>query len=198
MANPSIFPPSRQLPLRLHNRHLPPYIAITEGNTGITPRLPMGSIVILRGYDLADREQRALQLAALCRKKRWKLLVGGDPQLAAKVRASGLHIPEWAAFHLAVWRKRRPHWLITLAAHIPSTVVQAARLGMDAALYSPLFPTSSHPGEKTLGATLFSRLTHKSPVAVYALGGVNGSTILQLRPCRIAGVAALEMFREER
>lgn len=46
-------------------------------------------------------------------------------------------------------RQKHPHWLFTGACHSPSAAAAAAASAVDAALFSPVFPTRSHPGEPT-------------------------------------------------
>ena len=46
-------------------------------------------------------------------------------------------------------RQKHPHWLLTGACHSPSAAAAAAASAVDAALFSPVFPTRSHPGEPT-------------------------------------------------
>jgi thiamine-phosphate pyrophosphorylase len=48
----------------------------------------------------------------------------------------------------------------------------AARLGADAALLSPVFPTRTHPGGAVLGPVRFRLLARHSRLPVIALGGM--------------------------
>ncbi|HMA51109.1 MAG TPA: thiamine phosphate synthase, partial [Magnetospirillaceae bacterium] len=76
-------------------------VAVTDERRGGDPlamaaRLPAGSWVIFRHYDAPDRSVLAMRLAAVCRKRRLKLFIAGDPILARSVKA-GLHLPDWLA-----------------------------------------------------------------------------------------------------
>jgi thiamine-phosphate pyrophosphorylase len=51
----------------------------------------------------------------------------------------------------------------------------AARLGADAVLLSPVFPTATHPGGAVLGPVRFRLLAQQSAVPVIALGGMTAS-----------------------
>jgi thiamine-phosphate pyrophosphorylase len=148
-------------------------------------RLPRGAGVILRHYGAPDRAALAARLAALCRRRGLVLLVAEDWRLAAAVRADGVHLPERTQRRFRV----RRGWLLTAAAHSAPALVRAARLGARAALLSPAFPTSSHPGRPALGPTRFARLAQAAPLPVYALGGVTAARARRLRAA--VGVAAI-------
>jgi thiamine-phosphate pyrophosphorylase len=51
----------------------------------------------------------------------------------------------------------------------------ARRLGADAALLSPVFPTRSHPGGAVLGPVRFRLLARQARLPVIALGGMTGA-----------------------
>jgi thiamine-phosphate pyrophosphorylase len=160
-------------------------------------RLPAGSWVILRHYEAPERSILAMKLAVICRKRRLKLLVAGDPVLAGRLN-SGLHLPDGLAARpspvLRLWKRRGG--LLTAAAHDRQGLIRAARLGADAALLSPVFPTASHPGAKPLGLLAFRRLAGGATIAVIALGGVNRTTVLQLKNTPAAAVAAVGALSE--
>lgn len=156
-------------------------------------RLPPGTGVLLRHYGVPGRAALARRLAAVARRRRLILLVAGsDWRLAAKVGAAGVHLPEALARNAAdpglrLWQ-RRGH-LLSVAAHDPAALARAARLGADAALLSPVFPTASHPGAVCLGALRFALWARRAALPVLALGGVNRVTARALR--HAAGLAAI-------
>jgi thiamine-phosphate pyrophosphorylase len=123
-------------------------------------------------------------------------LVAGDGRLAAALGADGLHLAEGLYATIAGWRRRRPGWLITAAAHSVPALRRAG--GADAALLSPAFPTASHPGRPHLGPLRFAALTRQSPLPVVALGGVNARTAARLAGIPLAGFAAISGLVAER
>jgi thiamine-phosphate pyrophosphorylase len=52
-------------------------------------------------------------------------------------------------------------------------LIAAARNGATFVLLSPVFPTRSHPGARTLGRMRFSSLSRSSAIPVIALGGMD-------------------------
>jgi len=152
-------------------------------------RLPPGSMVILRDYDSADRFALAFKLRRACRLARCWFLVAGDAQLARRVRADGLHLPE----HMLGGRRADRHGfaLVTAACHSRRALRLAACSGVDVALVSPVFATTSHPDATPLGTRGLSRLIRGAKIPVAALGGVNLQTAKSLRGQNITAVAAI-------
>jgi len=159
-------------------------------------RLPPGSGVIFRHYQLANRKQLAGQLASFCRQRHIKFLVAGDWQLAADVNADGIHLSE----HIVRTGKgegkrlRRKGFIITAAAHSHRSLWDAARTGVDAVIVSPVFQTVSHPQNLPLGIIKFSNMCRKSPVPVYALGGITQNNIGRLQKSGCVGIAGIGLF----
>jgi thiamine-phosphate pyrophosphorylase len=168
-------------------------VAVTDERRGGDPlavaaRLPAGSWVIFRHYDAPDRSVLAIRLAVLCRKRRLKLFVAGDPRLARAAKA-GLHLPDGMAAHPSPALRR---WKgLTVAAHDRLGLRRAAKLGADAALLSPVFATASHPGAKPLGLLAFRRLARGAKLPVIALGGIDRTSVSLLKNTPTAGIAAV-------
>lgn len=154
-------------------------------------RLPRGAGLVLRHYELSERNGLARELAAICRARGLLFLVAGDGALAAEVGADGLHLPESLAARARIWRRRRPEWLITAAAHGLPALRAARSYGADAALLSPVFATASHPDARVLGPLRFAQMVRASRIPVYALGGVNSQTAPRLIDSGAVGVAAI-------
>lgn len=152
--------------------------------------LPPGSMVILRDYGAPGRAALARRLAVLCKRRRLTFLVAGDWRLAARVGADGLHLPEAMAKRgRGPWSRRR--WIVTAAAHSQAALFRAARAGADAALLAPVFPTASHPGRPALGPVRFAAQVRRSPLPVYALGGIGPVTARRLKGAGHAGFAGI-------
>jgi thiamine-phosphate pyrophosphorylase len=176
-------------------RRLPPLILMTDTARLADPEaaiagLPRGSAVILRHYDDPGREALGRRLRTLSRGAGVLLLVAGDARLAARLRADGLHLPEWMVRRAAGRRWPRPGWLVTAAAHSPAALWRAQRAGADAALLSPIFATASHPGAKPLGVLRFAAWCRAAPLPTYALGGITAETGRRLATSLAAGLAA--------
>lgn len=187
----------RSLGKRRTARGLPGLLLMTDARRLPDPlvavaHLPRGSGVILRHYGDPAREALACKLARLCARRGLVLLVAGDGALAARIGARGLHLPEARAREIRRFRRARPTWLITVAAH--SWPALRAAAGADAALLSPVFATRSHPGARPLGVLRFAALARRSPVPAYALGGIGAANLRRLKGSCLAGAAAISEF----
>ena len=192
----------RALKNRNNGPALPPLLFMTDQDRLADPadavrRLPPGSGVLFRHYDVENRLEIATKLKQICRDRRLRLIVSADSRLADAVNADGLHLPEHLVsqppVQILTWR-RRSAGLLTAAAHSPRALRNAARLGVDAAILSPVFPTKSHPDRAPLGVPRFLSIGLTAPVPVYALGGVAADNALRLGHPNIAGIAGIGGF----
>ncbi len=151
--------------------------------------LPPGSVVILRDYHHPRRAALAHALRRVCRQAGCWFLVAGDIRFARKVRADGLHVPEYQLFSKGF--NRAGFRFVSAACHSRKALAAAVSRGIDLALVSPLFETASHPGQKPLGVHRFSRMTANLPIAIAALGGINFETAGALRGLKLSGVAGI-------
>lgn len=154
----------------------------------VLARLPRGTAVILRHYAVRDRAALAAKMAQVCRRLGISLLIAGTWRLAAAVGAMGLHLPEHARLEpgARLWLRRGK--LLTVAAHGPRNL---ARTYADAVLLSPINPTPSHPGRKSLGVTRAALMVKMARRPVIALGGVGPRHIRALKRRGFAGVAGI-------
>ncbi len=151
--------------------------------------LPAGSIVIFRDYDHPDRAGLGRQLKRVCRVAGCWFLLAGDIALARQLRADGVHLPEYMLADKP--KGLQTFSLITAACHSVPALRRAERAGVSLAIVSPVFPTESHPGAKTLGVPGLTRLQVRTKLPVAALGGVSMKNARQLRPLRLAAIAGI-------
>ncbi len=192
-----------ELAIRLNSDNAPglglaPLIMVTDAKRlpdplGAAARLPPGSAILLRDYELAERAALAERLAVVARRHGLKLLIGGNAELAIRVGAAGVHFSEARASEARRWRHRK-NWLITVASHSRAALRSAALSGADAALLSPVFSTESHPGQAPLGAAGFTLLASRAALPVYALGGIDENNAARLLHSPAAGIAAIGAF----
>ncbi|MEQ8667298.1 MAG: thiamine phosphate synthase [Rhodospirillales bacterium] len=159
---------------------------------GALDRLPAGSAVIVRRREPGAREATARAILPECRRRGMRVLIADDADLARRLGADGVHLPEAAVKR----RPRRPFpdepgWLVTAAAHSGAALARAAGAGVDAVLLSPVFATQSHPGDRVLGPLRFRALCRDAAVPVYALGGIDTAGLRRLRGSGAAGIAGI-------
>ena len=178
---------------------LPPLLFFTDPTRTPRPwetaaRLPAGAGVVFRHFGATDALEIGLRLRAATKAAGVRLLVGLDADLAERIKADGVHLPERALSAAYALSGRRPDWLLTGAAHSTKTV-KAAR-DLDALILSPVFPAGGASADKiALGVEGFKALAAPAPCPAYALGGIsaaNAETLIGSGACGIAGVDAVQ------
>jgi len=175
-------------------RGLPPLLLLTDDQRDAdwleaVCALPAGSAVVIRHRNPVARERLARLLLEAARRNGSRCLIAGDVALAEHLAGDGVHAAESELGRIAAWRRTHPRWLITGSIHGAEAMTKAQ--AADALLLAPVFPTSSHPRAKTLGVTMFDEIATRSPVPVYALGGIAADNAEQLAPSRAAGIALI-------
>ena len=143
--------------------------------------------VIVRDYDHPQREKYARDIL---KQAKGPVLIAGDITLARRVKAEGLHVPQWQLSRLPQRIFCPPGWLITAACHSLKAIKQAQQNPMiQAVLVSPVFATISHPHQQPLGVIRFGLIVRQSRLPVIALGGIKRAQIHSLRQWGAAGIA---------
>ena len=186
------------------HENLPPLIFITDQSAQPLPeqvieKLPAGSLVILRDYNLQNRYDLAVALGYICKQKNIKFSVAADLEIALAVQADGIHLPEHRISEAKIIRQSYPDFFISASCHSEKAVSNLPTNIIDAVLLGPVFPTESHPETfnnpaLTLGINHFSEICKQSQMAIFALGGVNENTAEKLYCSGAAGIAAIRGF----
>jgi thiamine-phosphate pyrophosphorylase len=187
---------------RNHPPGLPPLWLFTDARRVPDPRpvvarLPKGLAgVVLRHDHEPGRAALGRDLARLCRARRLRLVVAGDPRLAAALGA-GVHLRggRWPA-GASVLVRRRLGALVTSSAHGVVELRRATRAGADLVFLSPAFATRSHPDATVLGSLRWGRLARGAALPVAALGGIGGMTVRRLPRGLCRAVGAIEALGE--
>ena len=159
--------------------------------------------LIVREKDLRAEEYRMLfaKVARIAHKGGKKCLAHGRIALGvmSELGADGIHLPldvlrEWRA---ASGRRSAPQagavQLVGTSAHSASELAEAAALGADYATLSPIFATACKPGAVPLGTAALAAACQKSPIPIFALGGIGMD---KLDACIEAGAAGCCMMSE--
>lgn len=197
--DPGVFPAADR-PI-INALRLPPLLMITGGDplqTGtlmerIADALDHGvRLVQLRAHDLDDHayDRLARRIHPLCEQYRARLLLNRDPRRLADVPRHGLHLTAWRLMELSA-RPGQPHELIGASCHDATQLAQAARLGLDYALLSPVQSTATHPDAVPLGWQGFASLVEPISLPVYALGGLGPADLQDAIKHGAQGIAAI-------
>ena len=159
--------------------------------------------IIVREKDLSVEEYRMLfaKVARIAHKGGKKCLAHGRIALGRMLElgADGIHLPldalrEWREVS---GRRSAPQagavQLVGASAHSAAEIAEAAVLGADYATLSPIFATDCKPGAAPLGIAALAAACQKSPIPIFALGGIGRD---KLDACIEAGAAGCCMMSE--
>lgn len=165
---------------------LPSVYGITNaqelGERSFLKRLDAALALGLRLVQVREPSMRPAQLARFagevlsrCRAHGAKVLLNGDGDLAKNLGVDGVHLPSAQLMHI----EHRPNFpLVGASCHNAEEMLQAANLGLDFCVLSPVLTTKSHPDAALLGWIGFAQLSADSSLSVYALGGLQRSDLM--------------------
>lgn len=175
------------------NRHLcrKPFLEQLEG---ILAKQPAG--LILREKDLPPAEYRVLagRVLELCRRAGVPCWFHTFLDAALELRPEGIQLP------LAVLRQLPQGFRHDFAGktgascHSLEDVLEAARLGADCCTFSHIYPTQCKPGLPPRGLDELRLVCARSPIPVYALGGITPDRIPELRAAGAAGAMLMSWW----
>lgn len=197
---PSLDFPAANYPI-VNAVRLPSEYLITPEPTEQTQFLQQLEIALQAGVRLVQFRAKTLEAPAylrlatavidLVQAAGGKVLLNSPPQMLAT--ADGLHLtsqqlqaaPQRQALGLGAGQ-----WL-SAACHSVEELQQAAAIGVDFAVLSPVLPTLSHPEAATLGWEAFAAAVAAVNFPVYALGGLAREHTLIARVHGGQGIAAI-------
>ena len=156
--------------------------------------------IIVREKDLRSEEYRMLfaKVARIVHKGGKTCLAHGRIALGmmSELGADGIHLPldvlrEWRAASGRQSGGEGAVPLVGASAHSAAEIAEAAALGADYATLSPIFATTCKPGAVPLGIAALAAVCQKSPIPIFALGGIGRD---KLNACIEAGAAGCCMM----
>lgn len=149
----------------------------------------------LRRPDLDDNEYHELARDALpvAHAAGAAVLLDRDAGQVEESGADGLHLNSHSLMTLDGRPIGASRWLAA-SCHDGGQLRQAARIGCDFAVLSPVAPTSSHPDARPLGWPAFSELAREAALPVYAMGGMSPADRCTAREHHGQGTAGISAF----
>jgi thiamine-phosphate pyrophosphorylase len=150
----------------------------------------------LREKDLTDRElyRLAKEITAITLKHGARLLINGRPDIAHAVGADGVHCPSDGLPPREI-RRCFPGLLTGQSIHSLGEMRQAVDNGADFLLYGSVFKTSSKPVEPK-GLKALEKICARSPLPVFAVGGIDSGNAESCIEHGAAGVACISALME--
>lgn len=163
-------------------------------------KLPAGSGIVFRHYDLPDKERRQIlsRVARICARRGHVMILADAWQSAVKRRnqgapIAGVYIPGRKMAPIA--GRQRRNMLFSTGVHDPVELARAQRAGADMIFVSPVFSTTSHPDARPLGVARFAAFAKLAGnMAVIALGGMDGRRAKPMDGRVIYGWAGIDAF----
>ena len=164
--------------------------------------MEMADWIIVREKDLRAEEYRTLfsQVVRIAHRHEKKCLAHGRIALGvmSELGADGIHLPldvlrEWRAASGRQSGGEGAVQFVGASAHSAAEIAEAAALGADYATLSPIFATTCKPGAVPLGIAALAAVCQKSPLPIFALGGIGRD---KLDACIEAGAAGCCMMSE--
>lgn len=116
------------------------------------------------------------------------LLVNSSIKFARKIGAQGVHLSS----NELMQTKNLPNDLLcATSCHSKQEIINAAQLGVDFVVISPVLKTTSHPESKPLNWGKFNELCQTAPMPVFALGGMELEHLSQAIESGAQGIAGI-------
>ena len=150
-------------------------------------RLPIKHAgIVFRHYATEPNARAALagRIADLCHRRSLSLAVARDQDLARAVHANLVHNPLQPPVRLPFSR----------SVHSLEEAQEARAAGAELVFVSPVFATSSHPGQEPLGTTRARRIAEAAGVPAMALGGMNELNFPRLQREGFYGWAGIDAW----
>lgn len=150
-------------------------------------RMPIKhSGIVFRHHSLAKdvRATLAQRIADICHRRSLALAVAGNEDLALTVGAHLVHNPPEPPMRLPFSR----------SVHSVEEAEAARSAGAAIVFVSPVYSTTSHPGEKPLGRPRARRIAQAAGVPAIALGGMDALKFARLQRDGFYGWAGIDAW----
>ena len=184
--------------------HLPERVLCLVAGPG--PNLPAAALVdaidsaieggvnMVQLRDRVSTGQARIGLAAAVRdatRDRAVFVVNGDPELAARTGADGVHLPE-AAMPVSKARHFAGSGVIVgRSVHSAAAAQSAAAEGADYVVAGTVYPSPTHPGGQASGAGIIRDIVDVVDLPVIGIGGIDAANAARVMDAGARGVACI-------
>lgn len=152
-------------------------------------------VIQVRERDLDVRDLMALvvQVVALARGSRTRVVVNERLDVALAAGADGVHLPARALPASEARRLAPPGFLVGRSVH--SLEEASVSEGADYLVAGTVWPSASKPGRtKLLGVEGMAAIVRASTVPVLGIGGITLGRVREIVDAGVAGIAAIGLF----
>ena len=166
---------------------------VESADAGLNAINKGATIVQLRAPDLTAREL-GREASSLVPKASVPVVVSSRCDIALAAGAAGVNLPE-RDISVAEARALLGQRLVGRSVHSIESAVAAEREGADYVIFGPVWPSRSHPEEKSQGVGALAEVARAVRVPVLAIGGVTSERVEDCAKAGAAGYAAITLFR---
>lgn len=128
-------------------------------------------------------------------RERARVVVNDRLDVALAGKAGGVHLPSEGLPTRGVRERSSRNLLIGRSVHSLAEARQAEKEGADYVFFGPVFDTPSKAAfGPPQGVAALRKVVSSVKLAVWAIGGINSSTVGELAGIPIAGIAAISAF----
>lgn len=144
-----------------------------------------------------DREGRftlGLELRELCRRRSIPFIVNDDLEMAASLKADGLHLGQGDGDPREARRVLGPGTIIGVSTHTLSEALEAQAAGVDYIGFGAMFPSRSKEVEHVAGPELLAAIRSSISIPIVAIGGItrdNGARVIDAGADAVAVISAV-------
>tara|TARA_Y100000590_G_scaffold218535_1_gene247533 strand:+ start:32970 stop:33590 length:621 start_codon:yes stop_codon:yes gene_type:complete len=156
-----------------------------------------GGVDMLQLREPSLNDNRIIELGNLIAeitKNRALFILNGNPEVAAKINADGIQLPEKQIETKSSDISRK--LLIGRSIHSKNAAIKAEISGADFLIAGNIFHTSSHPDRKPLGLQLITDVCDVTEKPVFGIGGVNLNNTQSIIKSGATGIAVISYIWE--
>ena len=150
--------------------------------------------IVYRNYKDSKRAKNLLKIAEACKKRKFKLFVSNNINLAIRFKADGIYIPSFNGIS-KFNNLESKNLMIIGSAHNTKQINEKILQNCKAIFVSPIFKTAKT--KKYLNIHKFNFLTNHTKSNIYALGGISTNNMHKLKLTNARGFAAIGMFKKK-
>ena len=176
------------------NRIKQPYIWFLTDNEKtkyflkIIKKLPKNSGVIIRNY--SNKKINTKEINKWKSRRLLTILKAGN--CSRTLYTDGIHYPQWIQSSLI-----KNNYVKSISVHSGKDIRKSINIRANLVFISPVFETTSHKNEKSLGIIRLGLLVKLFKIPAIALGGINNNNISRLKSLPISGCACIDAFLED-
>jgi len=153
----------------------------------IIKKLPKNSGVIIRSY--SNRKINNKEINKWKSRRLLTILKAG--KYSKMLYTDGIHYPQWIQSSIV-----KKNDIKSISVHGGKDIRKSINIRANLVFISPVFETTSHKNEKSLGIIRLGLLVKLFKIPAIALGGINNDNISRLKSLPISGCAGIDAFLE--